>query len=213
MNKILCFVLLLILCGCQKKQNNIKQTADLENHILMISNRLSLTEEILRYAILKDTSTNVYSKLLSGEYNARNVLDDKNLELLREKIDTLHEDGEASKYPKIDINNRSIIYGVNTTIGNLLIIVEKILTENGSLDFYVRLINPTSIEILSGQFTTICDTQSENGYKRNRGKSQFNNLGPGESVVLKTHFDDIKLTNIFETKMVIAVRDIRYIDK
>ena len=178
----------------------------------MISNRISLTEKILRYAILKDTSTNAYEKLLSGENNARNVLDNKNLEVLRERIDILYEDGNIDRAPKIDIETTNVIYGVKTSIGNLLVIVEKISNENGSLKFYVRLINPTSVEILAGQLVTICDTQSENDFKVKTSKNQFNNLRSGESVVFKISFDDTSITDILETKIRAVVKDIRFFD-
>lgn len=206
-------MVLIIFCGCQKQKNNPKSNYDLEMQILMLSNRVSLTEKILRYVILKDTSTNVYGKLLSGEYNPRNVLDNKNLEFIREQIDTLNEDIKTSKYPKIDLDNRSIIYGVDTSIGNLLIIVEKIISENGSLNFYVRLINPTSIEIISGQFTIYCDTESESGFKRKTNQHHFNNLKSGESIVFKLGFENTNTTNILETRMLVAARDLRFIDK
>jgi hypothetical protein len=204
-------MVLIIFCGCQK--NNPKSNSDLEMQILMLSNRVSLTEKILRYAILEDTSTNVYEKLISGEYDAKNVLDDKNLEVLRSKIDTILEDEKNNDFPNIDLENRSIIYEPKCSIGNIVVLIEKVLDENGSLIFYSRLINPTAVEILAGQFTISCETKSENRYKRKTGRYQFNNLKPGESVLLKVSIDDTNYSEILDAKMIVWVKDIRYIEK
>lgn len=176
----------------------------------MLSNRVSLTERILRYAILKDTSTNVYEKLLSGEYNPKNVLDDKNLELLRGKIDILYEDDETAQYPKIQIENKNLYYPVRTGVGDFVIIVEDVINKDGSVYFSTRVINTTSIEIISANLVLECQTKEKREYREKSEVHKFNNLKPGEGILLNIRLDDLNIDDISSTKMAIGIIDFRY---
>ena len=204
------FLFIIIFCGCQKQKDNPKSNSDLEIQILMLSNRVLLTEKILRYAILKDTSTNVYEKLLSGEYNPKNVLDDKNLELLRGKIDILYADDETAKYPEIQIENKNLYYPVRTGVGDFVIIVEDVINKDGSVYFSTRVINTTSIEIISANLVLECNTKEKKEYRIKSEVHKFNNLKSGEGILLNIRLNDLNIDEISSTKMAIGIIDFRY---
>jgi len=204
------FILMIIFCGCRKQENNPKEITDLEIKLLMLSNRVSLTEKILRYAILKDTSTNVYEKLLSGEYDARNEFDDKNLELLRDKIDILYEDDESARYPKIQIENKNLYYPVRTGVGDFVIIVEDVINKDGSVYFSTRVINTTSIEIISANLVLECQTNKKRAYREKSEVHKFNNLKSGEGILLNIRLNDLNIDDIISTKMAIGIIDFRF---
>lgn len=177
---------LLILFGCKKEENRAKEFAEIENKLLIISNRLSSVELTLRHVIFNNNIDNFF---VSDPINSSNFERDtnfhnglwikenwewitnnlslKNLEKLQDNILEIAEESYNEENVKIDIFSHNL-YPIKTLVGTLGLSVNKVQNSNTNIIFDLGIINTSSVNISNITVNIKTKTKFERGEKNRK---------------------------------------------
>jgi hypothetical protein len=228
-----CLCCVLIFFGCKKEENRIKEFADIENKLIVISNRLSSVELTLRHVIFNNSVDNFFvSDPISSSNFERdtnfhnglwikenwewitNNLSQKNLEKIQDNILEIAEESYNEENVKIDIFSHNL-YPIKTLVGTLGLSVNKVQNSDTNVIFDLGIINTSSVNISNITVNIKTKTKFERGEKNRKiyrtSNKEITNIKSGWKRNFEVIVNDVNVQKIDWATVSIKIGFIEFI--
>ena len=184
-NILFCLGFLIICFGCKKETNQKNEIVNIDDKLLIISNRLASTELTLRHIVFDNSKGFFVSDPISSSNFERdtnfhnglwikenwewitNNLSIKNLEKLQDNILEIHEKSYNEENVEIDIFSNNF-YPIKTLVGTLGLSVNKVQNSDTNVVFDLGIINTSSVNISNITVNIKTRTKFERGEKNRK---------------------------------------------